>query len=229
MQCIGLRGPGGKFSTITNWDDDGKTIPNAQPPAPTWLVQPLGIDFFDDVVWVSFVGIELRNHPVANLSPDSDVSPLADLTSLKWLYFFRTPLSDVAPLAGLTKLQELQLSGTQVHDVSPLSDLSKLEKLQLDGTNVRDLTSLSGLSKLEQLQLGDTQVSDVAALSSLANLRVLGLRRTPLTDVTPLGSLTKLKQLKLEHSPVTLKSLRHVKEQLPQCVMDLDSVIDLDL
>lgn len=210
-------------------DDNGLTIPNAQLPAPVWLMQSLGVDFFDDVVWVSFTAIELRNYPLASLRQDTDLSPLADLTSLKWLYFFRTPLSDVTSLTGLTKLEELQLSGTQVRDVTCLSGLSKLEKLHLGDTQVRDVTALSCLASLTLLDIRRTPLADVTPLGSLTNLKELLLSGTQVGDVSPLVGLTKLKTLTLDNTPVSVGTLRHLKEELPQCVFDLDVVIDLEL
>ena len=67
-------------------DDNGQYIPNAEPLGPKWLMKQLGIDFFHDVVHVNLMreGSRVR-----------DVSPLAGLTNLKWLYLDGAQVSDL--------------------------------------------------------------------------------------------------------------------------------------
>ena len=120
---------------------------------PEWMRKRLGRDFFDDVV-----GVALHNTQV------SDLSPLANLTKLEWLYLNITPVSEVTPLAKLTKLELLDLDNTQVNDVSPLAKLTKLEWLNLNKTQVSDVSPLAKLTKLEVLYLNNTQVSDISPL-----------------------------------------------------------------
>ena len=57
----------------------------------------------------------------------SDVSPLANLTHLEYLYLTDTNVSDVSPLVNLTGLEYLDLRRTQVKDVSMLSHIGGLE------------------------------------------------------------------------------------------------------
>ena len=66
-----------------------------------------------------------------NSSDVSDISALASLTNLKWLWFHYTDVSDISPLAGLTNLETLTLNNTGVSDISALVNLPNLEKLNL--------------------------------------------------------------------------------------------------
>ena len=153
-------------------DDNGRPVPNAEPPGPKWLLKQLGIDFFADVVYAKLV----------EATQVSDVSPLARLTSLESLVLDGAQVSDVTALSGLTSLNELSLAYTQVSDVTALSGLTSLEELYLDRTPVSDVTALSGLTSLKMLHLWDTQVSDVTPLDRLTSLEKLDIEGTQVSE-----------------------------------------------
>ena len=90
----------------------------------------------------------------------SDITPLANLTSLRRLDLTNTQISDVMPLANLTSLVSLDLTDTQVSDVTPLANLASLLLLDLTDTQVSDITPLVNLTSLKSLNLTDTLVSD---------------------------------------------------------------------
>ena len=68
----------------------------------------------------------------------SDVSPLAELKNLEFLYLNDTKVSDLSLLAELKNLTHLWLGNTQVSDLSPLAELKNLEFLYLNGLQVSD-------------------------------------------------------------------------------------------
>ena len=133
----------------------------------------------------------------------SDLSPLANLTSLKWLDLDDTQISDLVPLANLTSLERLELRGTQVSDLVPLANLTALERLELSGTQVSDLVPLANLTSLEWLDLSGTQVSDLVPLANLTSLERLELRGTQVSDLVPLANLTALENLELGGTQVS--------------------------
>ena len=137
----------------------------------------------------------------------SDVSPLANLTQLTWLYLNRTAVSDVSPLAGLTQLTELELYRTAVSDVSPLAGLTQLTELELGFTAVSDVSPLANLTQLTSLLLYNTAVSDVSPLANLTQLISLLLYNTAVSDVSPLANLTQLISLGLQNCPLSYASI----------------------
>ncbi len=68
----------------------------------------------------------------------SDLSPLAELKSLKWLFLNSTQVGDLSPLAELMNLKRLSLNYTQVGDLSPLAGLKNLKTLILRNSQVSD-------------------------------------------------------------------------------------------
>ncbi len=118
-------------------------------PAPEWLCNLIGIDFFATVVEVH----------LQSINSVSDVTPLANLTNLKELDLRSTQVSDITPLSNLTKLENVYLGHTHVHDVKPLANLTNLKRLDLQGTLVSDVAPLSKLRSLGLLDLSHTEVS----------------------------------------------------------------------
>ena len=49
-----------------------------------------------------------------------DITPLAGLKNLKWLYIAKNRINNVSPLTKLINLYELHLSENQIHDILPL-------------------------------------------------------------------------------------------------------------
>ena len=210
-------------SLINSWSSAGRRYDSNIP-------KLLGIDFdsYSEVVLVYLCNEQVSDiTPLARLTSlkwlllDStqmrDLTPLAGLTSLKRLGLRHTPVSDVTPLAGLTSLTTLDLCFTQVSDVTPLAGLTGLEVLGLADTQVSDLRPLAGLTSLVALSLPGTQVTDVTPLSGLTNLRILDLRVTQVTDVKPLARLTNLEMLHLNTMQVSQEDYEMLKKALPNC------------
>lgn len=133
----------------------------------------------------------------------SDISPLAELTSLEVLVLRDNPVSDLSPLAGLTKLKRLDLFHTQVSDVSPLRGITGLATLFLDGTRVSDISPLVDLTGMTELHLDDTQVSDVSALSGMTAMDEVTFCGCPVRDIFVLRNMTELRDLRLNGTQVT--------------------------
>jgi hypothetical protein len=79
------------------------------------------------------------------------------------LFLVNKDLVDVSPLATLSKIEFLYLSHNRIEDVAPLASLHELTVLDLEDNKVRDATPLGKLSKLHELVLKDNPIEhDVA-------------------------------------------------------------------
>ena len=67
------------------FDENGRPIDDPVPPGPKWLVELLGVEFFNEVSGVMFGKQEV-----------SDLNPLVKLTSLKELWLRNTQVSTTA-------------------------------------------------------------------------------------------------------------------------------------
>jgi hypothetical protein len=112
---------------------------------------------------------------ILNNKQVSDLSPLAESKSLRFLRLDDTQVSDLSPLAELKSLTELRLDYTQVSDLSPLAELESLVSLSFRNTQVSDLSPLAELKNLKGLSFSHTKVSDLSPLAELKSLRSINL------------------------------------------------------
>ena len=149
---------GGGVQYDWEFDAGGNLLPNAKPSGPGWLRNPLGDDFFSNVIHV-WIG----NTKVT----DEGLERLKGFTQLQGLSLERTRVTDkgLEHLKGLMQLQVLLLDNTQVTDkgLEHLKGLTELYALSLIHTQVTDkgLEHLKGLTQLHDLRLNNTQVTDI--------------------------------------------------------------------
>ena len=207
-----------------------------KPPAPVWLLHPLGDDFFSDVAWVFASDTQFTDAALKDLKDwtelqeldlpntritDAGLKNLEGLTKLQRLLLPFTKVTDAGlrHLKGLTRLDTLLLSHTQVTDAGlvHLESLTQLETLDLDHTQVADagLQHLRCLTRLKSLSLSNTRVTDAGLvhLKSLTQLGCLWLGGTQVTDagLEHLRGLSKLDSLELDGSQVTDVGVKHLR------------------
>jgi len=139
-----------------------------------------------------------NDHGTRNVT---DISPLAALRGLKWLWcgLATGQLADLSPLKGLP-LQYLVFPYTRVSDLSPLRGM-KLELLDCNGAPVSDLSPLKGMP-LSYLCIVGTAVSDISPLQGMLSLKNLFIENTKVSDLLPLQGM-KLNSFDCEGAQVT--------------------------
>jgi Leucine-rich repeat (LRR) protein len=155
----------------------------------------------------SLEGIEACSnlrYALLGLQAISDVSPLADLSSLEFLWLDQNYLiSDISPLSGLTQLRQLNLQANRVSDLSPLGELRELEYLNImDNDRIDDISGVANLTKLRELWIQHSLVSSIDPISRLTHLHTLWITRCEVADITPLSSLVNLAMLNLDFNKI---------------------------
>ena len=110
-----------KYNAITDQWDHGATLR-----APRWLIDALGIDFFDTVDTVVLDNTEVK-----------DLSPITDLQSLRQLAIVIEidDSLDFAPLVALPKLSHLHLDYTDISAERLAKLRALLPNVRVDATN----------------------------------------------------------------------------------------------
>lgn len=83
----------------------------------------------------------------------SDLSPLQDLVSLKYLNVGANVISDIKPISNLVNLKILSLFSNYITDIYPLVSLVKLNELNLFANEIEDVHPLLSLINLKKLNL----------------------------------------------------------------------------
>jgi len=176
-------------------------------PAPKWLCDWIGIDFFADVVAVSF------NHPLG----ESERPPLADLPRLRYLTMVVGPGTDISNVVDLPELQSLAIwvstesraGQLSLANLETIGRLTSLRDLTLCGRlSPGDLRYVGRLTSLERLTINSQEVAEAGLedLDGLVNLR----RLTLAPDVTD-ACLARLRGLqRLESLAVSGRQLTEV-------------------
>ena len=147
-----------------------------------------------------------------------DISPLANLTKLKYLDLRNVAknghgIKDFSPLAKLTNLEYLNLFKAEPINVNELENLVKLKSLNLGAAKINSVSFASKMINLEYLNLEHNEFADVTALEDLVNLKTLLLDSTVKTwitdtsksrikDISKLNRLTKLEELGVSNNDI---------------------------
>ena len=147
-----------------------------------------------------------------------DISPLANLTKLKYLDLRNVAknghgIKDLSPLAKLTNLEYLNLFKAEPINVNELENLVKLKSLNLGAAKINSVSFASKMINLEYLNLEHNEFTDVTALEGLVNLKTLLLDSTVKTwitdtsksrikDISKLNRLTKLEELGVSNNDI---------------------------
>ena len=101
-----------------------------------------GVEYSTSLTSIELIGRELS---------DEDIVSLRYMTKLTELALIDAQISDISPLADIVSLRVLSLTYTQVSDLTPLTNLINLEDLSLFGNPIDDISPLSSLSSLKNL------------------------------------------------------------------------------
>jgi len=216
----------------SSWSERRQSVVNLlQASPPTWLVDSLGVDYFSNVVSVSFT----------RRATDAALFHVPKLQRVERLDLYGSAVTEAGllHLKGLPHLQTVRLVRTKVCDagLAQLAGLNKLKVLSLEGTELSDAgrAHLRELTNLEDLDLASTAVSDqgLAHLQGLTKLRALDLSRTGITDagLAYIEGLSNLQELSLGHTRVTDVGLAHLKRlgNLVELTLDRTAVSDAGL
>lgn len=152
---------------VYDWQkSNGIPIWNRKPRAPGWLVDLLGVDYFNNVT-----GVYL-DEPVT----DEEIDHIGRLWSLEELSLATSTTDDesLSRLAGLTRLRSLNLNASGVTDAGlrHLRGFANLQRLSLTNTKISDdgLAHLKGLTNLQSLSIRSTRVARAASMAELRDL-----------------------------------------------------------
>ena len=138
-----------------------------------------------------------------NSNSVSDLSPLSELTNLRYLALDSNNILDISAVAGLTNLESLRLNDNSISDISPVAGLTNLTFLGLGNNSISDISAVTGLTNLTSLSLWGNNISDISAVAGLTNLTSLSLWDNNISDISAVAGLTNLTWLGLDGNSVS--------------------------
>ena len=178
-------------------DEEGKFLPDVDPPGWPWLRAVIGNSYFAHVVDVDLSLTYL-------MPPYLDPGDLDELTKARMERLFEFGDEEMSHFVKLTEIKTLRLGDTRVTGagLAHLRGLFQLKTLWLEGTRVEDssLIHVAQLPNLEHLYLSRTRVSD--------------------DGLEHLARLVNLKELHLKNTLVTEKGIFALRKVLPECTVN---------
>ena len=163
--------------------------------------------------------------PIARVADVSDLKQFPNLTmlNLNWALYDGDKAIDLSPLAGLTKLEYLYVCCDNISDISALSGMTNMKDLWIWGNrNITDIGALAGMTQMESLWIKSNQITDISALANMKELVYLYMEDNQVADLSPLAGLSKLTNILLSGNPATdFSPLKDVYSNLQEKDFDL--------
>ncbi len=211
-------------------DYDGKALPTV----PVFLIQRLGIDFFQSVVQVSLnYSVDSGSRLTNDNQSDAALKLLPSFPKLKVLLLSDHQASDdglkyVGELRQLEYLYMWDVAAVSDAGVAHLASLHRLKYVHLSTSQITDksLTIFAGMPRLEGLSLQFNHFTDkgVMQLTGLARLKSLWVcgredRSNAISDssLKEIEKLQSLVELGIQNTDVTPAGIARLKIALPGC------------
>lgn len=120
---------------------------------------------------------------IAEKNAIKDLSPLAELKTLRTLYLDRNDIRDISPLKNLDNLEELLLYKNNLEDISVLAGKKYLYRLMLnENLGLKDISALKTVDHLASLDISDTGVKDITPLNNHKYLYYVAVKNTKISN-----------------------------------------------
>ena len=156
-----------------------------------------------------------------------DITPLGQLTNLRFLNLAGTNIDDLTAIRNLTELRSLNISNTKIKDLTPLKYSSKLEKLNINNTGLLNIDVVSRMPELKTLELNSTRISDFSPIRKLNLIQKLNLSATKITNLNFIEHLSLLTDLDLAKTNVQEVNPLAGLSNLNSLILDSTHVRDL--
>lgn len=171
---------------------------------------------------------------VAGNKEIKNLTPLAELSDLRFIDCSETMVSDINPIRNLNKIKELNISNTNITDISNLKYANVVQSFKADNLNLSDISIVAFFKDLNNLSVANTKIEDISSLSRCVNLSSLNISHTQVSDLSPIKDLLELHNLDIsntlvsELSPLTGLVNLHFLNIDGSLVSDLSCLNNLD-
>ena len=125
----------------------------------------------------NLVSISLHGNAVESLEP---IANLTKLTSFN-VNMNRT-ITDLTPLENLTNMKYLMIEENPYTDLTPLRNMDKLVMLNIGSSNVTNVETLTQLPQIQELYIPHLKLESSDFLHGFNNLKRLDIRNVPFND-----------------------------------------------
>ena len=117
----------------------------------------------------------------------SSVEDVKNFRNLSWFSVMFNSIVDVSPLADMKSLRNIFLCGNLIEDISPLFGLN-LYTLDVSGNRISSVAGIDAVQSTLYLVLSHNNISDISPLAEM-EFYWLEITGNPITDLSPLEHL----------------------------------------
>lgn len=153
---------------------------------------------------------------------EQELLKLKTAKNLERIHIHKYHIENFPDISDLQHLEHLKLYNVNLSDFSNIAKLTNLKTLNLDINAIETLDGIENLKKLEQLSIFGCPVEDVSMLNNLEKLKYLDVSSSNIKDPSLFNNLKQLNTLRITHTPMSMDERKKVKQQLPDCHVDID-------
>jgi len=231
FECLATEGnlranPGGQTIPVTVVSSDAKMIAldSLDTETRTMMLdcsndgQGYGINSIEEINTLpsTVIGYSFNNNNISSLAP------LAG-GEYKILSLGMNSITDISPLANMTSLNQLYLQGNSLNSgaASTLRTLSGLNILNIGATGVSDLSFVPSLTNLATLNAYSNGISSYSQLANNNSISSLTLSWNDTSDISPLATMTNLSELRLAGLGLTNDSYQYLENLTNLYLLDV--------
>ena len=152
-----------------------------------------------------------------------DISPVAQMDSLRTLDMGHNLIKDIRSLSGATNLVGLKLNHNEITDITAVKNLVALFSLDLGQNQISDISPVENLTELSWLFLNHNRITDIQPLSKLTQLSWLNLMENQLSDISPIDHLQGMAEIHTEGNFIPRKTNQYSLE-VPEVYGNLGNI-----
>lgn len=152
----------------------------------------------------------------------TDLSPLAGLTNLRYLYIARNFVRDLTPVETLTNLDTIDCTSNHVQSLTPLLKCTKLVEIYASTNKIEAVGELAELSKLSVLDISYNEVQDITALMMLSGLRQLYVNDNKIQSIQFVPVIASLERLAVGGNPLRPDQVDALKDLTSLTELSID-------
>ncbi len=151
----------------------------------------------------SFSGAEVYDLSLKN-NNITDISFLANITKLNYLYLDGNKIGDLSGLSGFEKIYKLSVNNCGLTSLTGIEHCLELEEIYASGNELTDLSGMENVTILKKADLSSNKLTSISYLSkSAAKLTFLMIQNNELTSLNDISTCTLITDLNVSDNKLT--------------------------
>lgn len=172
-----------------------------------------GPDYITDISPLQYMPRSLQQLSIQG-NKITDISPLAELKTLKYLSIRDNRITSIDALDNMTMMSGIDMSINAITDITPLQNNLMLNTIIADHNNIISLDALIDLNRLGEVSFKHNYISDISPVADKRDLKSMIFDFNSIQDVTPLRDIkvnTYILSLRFTYNCIPEENYRQIR------------------